>query len=92
MAKVSFTRNLYRFFPTLPTAGVEIDANSVAELVNELDRIFGGLGSYLRDDAGRVRKHISIYVDEELVRDPVGLTDPLTSSSSVFVAQALSRG
>ena len=48
MAKVSFTRNLYRFFPTLPTAGVEIDANSVAELVNELVSLVRGASELVR--------------------------------------------
>lgn len=92
MAKVTFTRNLYRFFPTLPKGGVEIEAATIGELVARLDESYVGIGSYLRDEAGQARKHVAIYVDEELIRDRVGLTDSLSAASAVFVAQALSGG
>ena len=92
MAIIRFTRNLYRFFPSLPTDGVEVETASVSELIDQLDARYDGIGSYLRDEAGRVRKHVAIYVDEELVQDRTTLTDPLSAGSEVFVAQALSGG
>ena len=39
-----------------------------------------------------MRKHVAIYVDEELVVDRVTLTDAIASDTEVFVAQALSGG
>lgn len=92
MAIIRFTRNLYRFFPTLPQGGVEIDAPTIAALIDELDRSYAGIASYLRDESGRMRKHVAIYVDEELVVDRVTLTDAIASDTEVFVAQALSGG
>ena len=92
MAKVTFTRNLYRFFPDLPKEELHVPARSVAELIDALDREYPRLNAYLRDEAGSVRKHVAIYVDNALVTDRLGLTDTLKPDSEVFVAQALSGG
>lgn len=90
MAYVEFTRNLKRFFPDLePT---EVPAETVAALVEALDQRTPKLAAYLVDDQGRLRQHVNIFVDEVMVRDRAGLSDPLTPQSKVFIVQALSGG
>ena len=92
MASVTFTRHLYRYFPTLPREPVEVEAGTVAEVVGALEDAFPGIAAYLLDEAGAARKHVSIYVDSVLVRDRTDLSDPVGPTSEVFVAQALSGG
>ena len=90
MALVSFTRHLARYFPTLES--VEIAAATVRELVAELDRRHPGLASYVVDEAGRLRRHVNIFVGDEPVRDREALSDALAPDARVFIMQALSGG
>jgi hypothetical protein len=90
MAHVAFTPHLASYFPALHAA--EVEAESVAELVAELERAHPGLASYLVDERGRLRQHVNVFVDGRVVRDREHLADALTPSSRVYVAQALSGG
>lgn len=92
MASITFTRHLYRFFPQLPTEPLQVDGETVAAIVDALDARFPGIGHYLRDEAGRARRHVAIYVNETLVTDRVHLSDPVGPTTPIFVAQALSGG
>ncbi|MCB9507698.1 MAG: MoaD/ThiS family protein [Myxococcales bacterium] len=92
MASITFTRHLYRFFPDLPSEPLQVEGETVAAIVDALDARYAGLGHYLRDEAGRARRHVAIYVDDTLVSDRVRLSDPVGPTTSIFVAQALSGG
>ena len=90
MAHVQFTSHLRRFFPDLQP--VQVEAETVAEVVAALDRRFPGLARYVVDDQGALRKHVNIFLGEELVRDRRGLSDPVSGETRVFIMQALSGG
>jgi hypothetical protein len=60
--------------------------------VAALDEIHPGMGSYLVDDHGALRRHVNIFVNEELVKDRTRLKDPVRPGDRVFVMQALSGG
>ncbi len=93
MPRVQFTRHLHRYFPALAEADeLEIDGESVAEVVAALDRRYPGLAGYLLDDHGALRKHVNIFVGNDLVRDRERLADPLRPESEVYIFQALSGG
>ncbi len=47
---------------------------------------------YVLDDQGMLRKHVAIFVNTELIRDRVGLSDPLRTGDDIYVVQALSGG
>ena len=91
MAQVRFTNHLKRFFPTL-TNGQVIEGSTVAEIVATLDERYPGIGSYIVDERGALRKHVNIFIESEMVRDRERLSDPLQPESQVFVMQALSGG
>ena len=60
-----------------------------------LDNVFAAhprLRSYLLDDQGRVRRHVSIYVNADHIADRDRLSDPVNDDDEVFVFQALSGG
>ncbi len=90
MAHVSFTRHLVQFFPKLVEG--EVPGATVRELVSELNRRHPGLGGYITDETGRLRRHVNIFVGEEPVGDRVTLSDALAPESRVFILQALSGG
>ncbi len=90
MATVQFTRHLKRFFPGLEP--LEVDARTVAEAVARVDERFPGLADYVVDERGRLRKHVNIFVDGELIADRDGLADAVGVWSEVHIMQALSGG
>lgn len=92
MVKVELTRHLYRFFPALEGEEILVEASTVAEVVGELENMAPGFAFYVCDERGRLRTHVNIFVEEERVADRVGLSDPVTSGSRVFILQALSGG
>ena len=90
MAHVRFTRHLLRYFPEL--SETRLEAATVASLIAELDRRYPGLAAYLVDDQGSLRQHVNVFVDDEMVRDRLALSDTLSKDSTVYVMQALSGG
>ena len=91
MPAVKFTTHLEKFFPGV-TKGVMVEADTVAEVVTALDQQFPGLAAYLVDEHGVLRKHVNIFIDEELIHDRQRLSDPVTNNNRVYVFQALSGG
>ncbi len=90
MAHVSFTPHLRRFFD-LPDA-FEVEAEDVAALVQKLDETWPGLAFYITDERGRLRQHVSIWVDGAQIEDREALTDGVPPGSAVHILQALSGG
>ena len=90
MAHVTFTRHLQRFFPTL--AEGEVPGATVREIVDELERRYPGLASYIVDETGRLRRHVNIFVGEEPIGDRQALGDRVGPNDKVFILQALSGG
>ena len=90
MPHVKFTSHLYRYFPGLKE--MDVEGSTVAEVVAALDRRFPGLADYIVDERGALRKHVNIFVEEEMVVDRERLQDALTTHSRVFIFQALSGG
>jgi len=89
MAKVAFTQNIQRHATCRDT---EASGHSVREV---LDNLFAGnprARSYVLDDQAALRKHMSIFIDGELIHDRARLSDPVTDASNIYVFQALSGG
>jgi hypothetical protein len=90
MAYVSFTRHLQRYFPDL--GEVEVPASTLRELVRELETRFPGLAAYLVEDDGSLRKHVNVFVENQMVEDRRQLSDRLAPDARVHILQALSGG
>lgn len=90
MVHVKFTNHLSRFFPGLGSLTVE--GSTVAEVISAIDRRFPGLAAYLVDETGALRKHVNVFIGDELIHDRQQLTDSLRSGDRVFIMQALSGG
>jgi sulfur-carrier protein len=92
MATVEVTNHLYEFFPQLKGSTLSIDATTVGEVVRALDRLAPGFAFYVCDEAGRLRQHVNVFVEEKRIRDRATLTDAVGPTSRVFILQALSGG
>jgi len=89
LARIAFTPHLRAVAPT----GVrECAGANLAEVLNALAPEYPRLNDYVRDDQGRLRKHIATFIDGTLVAREIALARPLDAASDVFVFQALSGG
>ena len=89
MPKVSFTPNIQRHVLCPDT---EAEGDSVREV---LDNVFAEnprARSYVLDDQGALRKHMTIFVDGETICDRANLSDRVGPNSMIRVFQALSGG
>jgi sulfur-carrier protein len=89
MAVVTFTSNLDRHVECPPQ---RVAAANVGEALEAAFEGNARLRGYILDDQGRLRKHVLVLIDGVLIRDRDHLTDPITDSASIYVAQALSGG
>lgn len=66
-----------------------MEARTVADLVARLDETWPGLGFYITDETGALRRHVAIWVDGKRVR---GHESEVGEDSEVHILQALSGG
>ena len=89
MPQVKFTQNLSRHLSAPPR---EVAGTTVRQSLDQVFQTNPQLRGYLLDDQGRLRKHVVIFVDGEMIADREGLSDAVQPSSELYVMQALSGG
>lgn len=92
MARVELTRHLLKFFPQLEPQPLQVEGQTVAEIVAALERSAPGFAFYICDELGRLRAHVNIFVEEERLADRRHLSDPVGPTTRVLIMQALSGG
>ena len=90
MASVKFTSALNRFFPDLKE--MEVSGGTVSQVLEGATAKVPGLSRYLLEDDGSLRKHVNIFIKEELIKDREKLSDKVTETDEVLIYQALSGG
>lgn len=78
---------LVDLFPGAPRE-MQVEAASVKEMVDSLDRRWPGMGDRICDSRPAIRKHINVFVDGERV----ALETPLRPGATVWVLTAISGG
>jgi molybdopterin converting factor small subunit len=68
---------------------VSCDGATLNDMLADLDSQFPGIRFRVVDEQGRLRKHMKIFVNQEVVRD---LTSSVTDADEVTIMQALSGG
>lgn len=89
MTLVKFTPNLKRFFPDLKP--FETEKNTILDLVNELDNKYPGIKGYILDDQEKVRKHVQIFIGDEMMIDRSKVSKAF-KEKEIYIMQALSGG
>jgi sulfur-carrier protein len=89
LATVHFTTNLQRHVKADPTP---VEAHDVAGALAQVFARLPALRSYVLDDQGAIRRHVSIFVDGNQIRDRERQSDAVGPESEIWVMQALSGG
>ena len=89
MPTVRFTDNIQRHVES-PTRVV--DGERVRDVLEAYFATNTRARSYVLDDQGRLREHMSIFINGEQLRDRIRLTDPVPADGVLDVIQALSGG
>jgi sulfur-carrier protein len=86
---IHLTSHLRRVAPAGP---IKVEA---ATLGDALDAYFAQAPkarSYVLDDQGRLRRHVAVFIDGELLVDKSDLGRRIAPQSEIYVMQALSGG
>lgn len=89
LAKVSFTSHLQMH---LDCPSVSVDGVTVREALENVFANNPRLKGYLLDDQQRLRQHVVIFIDDQVIQDRVSLKDKIDPDSEIYVMQALSGG
>jgi molybdopterin synthase sulfur carrier subunit len=89
MATVRFTRNIQRHVEC-PTR--EVSGSTLREVLDAYFRDNERARGYVLDEQGKVRQHMVVFIDGELVRDRDAQSDLVKPDSVIDVIQALSGG
>ncbi len=71
---------------------VEIEAGTVAELVQNLEVAHPGIREKLLDESGEIRRYVNIYVNEEDIRFLDGAQTALKERDVVSIVPAIAGG
>lgn len=89
VAHVTFARSVQRHVACPPA---EVAGDTLRTVLEAYFEAHPGVRSYVLDERGAVRRHIAVFVNDQLVTDRGGLSDPVTERDHVTVFQALSGG
>jgi sulfur-carrier protein len=89
MPRVSFTPHLRRH---VDCPDVYVEGETLRTVLEQVFALQPKLRGYVVDDQGSLRKHVVVFVDNRVISDRAGLTDPVCENSEIFVMQALSGG
>lgn len=89
MAEVIFAK-AFRRHVECPNANVP--GTTVNEVLDGYFEEHPTVRGYVLDDAGAVRKHVAVFVDDDLITDRAELTDEIGPDGRLHVFQALSGG
>ena len=73
-------------------AELPVTAGTVRDAVEILERDYGSLYQCLCDETGAVRPHVNLFVNDDNIRDRVGLDTPLGPGDVVSILTAVSGG
>lgn len=84
---VELSRALVALFPGAATS-LRLEAGSVSELIDALDRRHPGMADRIRDETPAIRRHLNVFVDGTRA----SLATPLRPGARVYILTAMSGG
>lgn len=71
---------------------VEASGATVGEILSGLESEFPGLRERLRDDSGKLRRFINVYVNDEDIRFLENESTPVKESDEISIIPAIAGG
>jgi len=75
-----------------PRSREEVDAASVREMLDVLEGRYPRLRFKLRDETGRLRRYVRVFVDGEDVSGTTGVATPLTGARTIDILHSIAGG
>lgn len=88
--RVTIPTPLRRF--TAEDSRIDVQADTIADILDELDQKYPGLKDRLCEDTGELRRFFNIYVDGEDVRFLDDLKTKVPAGAEVSIIPAISGG
>ncbi|MBU2864062.1 hypothetical protein KO489_09435 [Reinekea forsetii] len=85
--KVTYTENLQRH---IDLHSIQVAEGSLTQVLSYVFQQFPNLKHYVLDDQNRLRKHVMLVVDSNIVQSDIESVDQV--KSSLHIMQALSGG
>jgi molybdopterin converting factor small subunit len=73
-------------------ASVTVGGETVADALRELIETFSDLGRHLRDEQGRLRSFVNIYVNDEDIRAKSGEATVLAAGDVLMIVPSIAGG
>jgi molybdopterin synthase sulfur carrier subunit len=86
---IHLTSQLRRVAPAGPT---RVEAATLGAALDAYFATAPKVRSYILDDQGRLRRHVAVFIDGELLVDKKDLGRRVAPTSEIYVMQALSGG
>ena len=71
---------------------VSVDAANISELIQKLNEAYPGIKDRICDEAGRVRRFVNIFLNEEDIRFLQKEATPLQAGDEVSILPAIAGG
>ena len=69
-----------------------LEASTLADALEQMKRVFPLLTPHVYDDAGHIRKHVLVYLNDESVTWIEDHSQPLKEGDRIQIIQAVSGG
>lgn len=89
MPIIHVTSHLRHVAPSGPTT---VEAATLGAALDAYFATAPRVRSYIVDDQGRLRRHVAVFIDGELLLDKKDLGRRVAPTSEIYVMQALSGG
>ena len=89
MPTIHLTRHLRNVAPSGP---LQVHGATLGAALEAYFSAVPKARSYVLDDQGRLRRHVAVFVDGELLTDKSNLALPVAARTEIYVMQALSGG
>jgi len=71
---------------------VEVSGGTVAEVLSDLEAQYPGMRDRLRDESGKLRRFINIYINDEDIRFLENEATPVRDSDEISIVPAIAGG
>lgn len=75
-----------------PRGDEQVDADSVEHLLDTLEARYPRLRFKLRDETGRLRRYVRVFVDGDDVSGTTGVGTPLAGARSIDILHSIAGG
>jgi hypothetical protein len=89
VALLRFTQNIQRH---VACPAREVEGGTLGEVLESYFRVHAQARGYVLDDQGKLRHHMTAFIDGNQMRDRDGLSDQVAPGAVVDLVQALSGG